>query len=91
MAKRTTSTKAKAEKRGSYRPRARKAKGQQLSLGVAVTDPDKHRQQLAAKDRKCLSCLRVFPSTGPGNRICGPCKGSSMWSGPTDFSLSGSF
>lgn len=23
--------------------------------------------------RKCLKCGELFPSTGPGNRVCSPC------------------
>ena len=26
------------------------------------------------KKRKCLMCLSMFMSEGPGNRICGECK-----------------
>lgn len=26
------------------------------------------------KDRTCLKCLKTFPSTGPGNRICKKCE-----------------
>ena len=29
--------------------------------------------------RKCLRCERDFHSFGPGNRICGPCKGRSEY------------
>lgn len=32
-----------------------------------------------AKTRKCLRCREDFLSEGPGNRICGVCKGSEDW------------
>jgi len=31
--------------------------------------------------RKCLSCDRIFMSWGHGNRICDPCKQSSLFQG----------
>ena len=32
-------------------------------------------------ERKCLSCDRIFMSWGIGNRICEPCKQSSLFQG----------
>lgn len=29
---------------------------------------------MQAKQRTCLKCNRLFPSTGPGNRICSKCQ-----------------
>jgi len=29
---------------------------------------------MEAKKRTCLKCNRLFDSTGPGNRICRPCR-----------------
>lgn len=66
----------------------KRAKPEQFSLGVVITDPDKARQQCAKKSRKCLSCSSSFDSEGPGNRICGQCKGCVPYSSPADFSLS---
>ena len=60
----------------------------QLSFGLIITDPDKARQQAARKERKCLSCSRMFLSHGAGNRICTSCKELVSYSGPSDFSLS---
>ena len=37
------------------------------------------RRAAQRKPRKCLSCLRVFASTGPGNRRCGKCRDSSEY------------
>lgn len=28
---------------------------------------------MESQDRLCLRCQKRFPSTGPGNRICGRC------------------
>lgn len=69
-------------------PRAKKA--DQLSLGVVVTDPDKHRQQLATKERKCLTCGNGFMSWGAGNRICPRCKGLDQWA-VSDLSINAAF
>jgi hypothetical protein len=75
----------------SPRPSRAKVKRAMPTFGVIVTDPDEHRKQLARKPRKCLSCSRDFDSTGPGNRICGDCKGLVAWSTPNDFSIHASF
>ena len=32
-------------------------------------------------ERKCLCCDRIFMSWGIGNRICEPCKHSSLYEG----------
>jgi hypothetical protein len=35
-------------------------------------------RKLAQKrERRCLHCGRGFTSTGPGNRLCDPCRGRS--------------
>jgi hypothetical protein len=31
------------------------------------------------KDRKCLFCKCMFPSTGPAHRICRDCKGKKSY------------
>jgi hypothetical protein len=31
------------------------------------------RPMAALLERECLKCGKSFPSTGPGNRFCGPC------------------
>jgi Holliday junction resolvase RusA-like endonuclease len=30
-----------------------------------------------ANQRTCLKCSKLFPSSGPGNRICRPCRGDN--------------
>jgi|1186.fasta_scaffold949254_2 hypothetical protein len=61
---------------------------EQLSFGLIVTDPEAHRQQLARKSRRCLSCDSSFQSTGPGNRICSRCKSTEAFhSSPDAFSI----
>jgi hypothetical protein len=60
----------------------------QLSFGLVITDPVKARQQAARKERKCLSCSRMFLSHGAGNRICQSCKKLVSYSGPSDCSVS---
>lgn len=62
---------------------------EQLTFGLIITDPQAHRQQAQCKSRKCLSCLEQFPSSGPGNRICGGCRGADRWkAGLSEFSVS---
>lgn len=29
--------------------------------------------------RRCLLCRETFPSAGPHNRICKPCKSRQVW------------
>jgi len=36
-------------------------------------------QNSFAKIRKCMRCSTSFHSSGPGNRICDPCKSSTDW------------
>jgi tRNA(Ile2) C34 agmatinyltransferase TiaS len=31
------------------------------------------------KLRRCLMCGQMFPSAGPGNRICKKCKSTQAW------------
>jgi hypothetical protein len=66
--------------------------GEQLTLGLAILDPDAHRAQLARKYRKCLSCSTSFMSAGPGNRICTRCRASDAFTcSPVDFTIHASF
>lgn len=59
---------------------------QQLDFGLIITDPQAHRIQSMRKTRRCLSCSDNFASTGPGNRICSPCKDLDAWkAGVTEF------
>jgi hypothetical protein len=67
------------------------AKVQQLTLGLIIVDPDAYRLQQQRRDRKCLSCAGMFRSSGPGNRICAPCKGLEAWSSPADYAIHASF
>jgi len=67
------------------------AKIQQLDLGLIIMDPLEFQQQQQRKGRKCLSCSRTFQSSGPGNRICVPCKGLEAWSSPADYAIHASF
>lgn len=64
---------------------------EQLSFGLIITDPEKHRIVSQHRPRRCLSCDRQFASSGPGNRICSPCKDLDVWSSPNEFSVSASF
>jgi hypothetical protein len=65
---------------------------EQLGLNEAVIDPDAYRRRVARKERKCLSCLTVFRSSGPGNRICSDCKEGVDWSSPVaSFSVAATF
>jgi ribosomal protein S27AE len=66
----------------------KRPKVEQFSLGLAITDPDKARQQAARKTRKCLSCSNSFVSEWAGNRTCGRCKNTVSYDGISDFSLS---
>jgi len=34
---------------------------------------------LEEKLRRCLMCGQMFPSAGPGNRICKKCKSTQTW------------
>jgi hypothetical protein len=64
----------------------------QLDFGLLVLDPIEHRRQQQAKGRPCLSCRSMFPSTGPGNRICSGCKQRDAWSAaPAEFSIHAAF
>lgn len=38
-----------------------------------------------ARVRPCLRCDTRFHSSGPGNRFCTPCKGSSDWQNGEDY------
>lgn len=61
---------------------------QQLSFGLVITDPQAHRIQAQRKTRRCLGCLEDFASSGPGNRICSPCRDLDGWkAGVTEFSI----
>ena len=53
----------------------RHAKGVAADLSGDPTTKRLGRHQMAA--RSCLSCDRVFLSTGPGNRLCSRCRGVS--------------
>ena len=64
---------------------------QQLDFGLLILDPEAHRVEAARKQRRCLSCERQFSSTGPGNRICSPCKSLESWTSPNEFSLAAAF
>ena len=64
-----------------------KIQPEQFTLGLLILDPEKHRIQAMRKARKCLSCSREFASSGPGNRICLPCKDLDGWKSPNEFSL----
>ena len=44
--------------------------GVAIDVGMIVLQRYAH----LVKDRKCLRCGAVFPSLGPHNRICLPCK-----------------
>jgi hypothetical protein len=70
-----------------------KAKQQpaQFSFGLIVTDPEQYRIVSMHRSRRCLCCDRQFASTGPGHRICGPCKDLDIWSSPVEFSVSAAF
>jgi hypothetical protein len=70
------------------KPKEKRAKPEQFSFGLIVTDPQAFRMKSQQRTRRCLSCARDFDSEGPGNRICGLCKQRSTWSSPADFSLS---
>lgn len=59
----------------------------QLDFGLMITDPEAHRVQSMRQTRRCLSCDGQFPSTGPGNRICGDCKQLDAWTSPAEFSI----
>jgi hypothetical protein len=63
----------------------------QLSFGLIITDPEAHRIQAMRQPRKCLSCSKTFNSTGPGHRICSPCKDLDVWTSPNEFSVAVSF
>jgi hypothetical protein len=66
--------------------RAKHAQIEQLSFGLIVTDPDRHRVEAMRRTRRCLCCSDQFNSHGPGNRICEPCKDLDGWkSGVTEF------
>jgi hypothetical protein len=61
---------------------------EQLTLGLAILDPEAHRRQLARKSRRCLSCSTSFMSSGPGNRICTRCRASDAFTcSPVEFSI----
>jgi hypothetical protein len=65
---------------------------EQLTFGLVITDPQKHRQQLACKHRMCLACSGQFASTGPGNRICSRCKSTEVFAcSPVEFSVHAAF
>jgi protein-arginine kinase activator protein McsA len=66
---------------------AKRATIEQLTFGLIVTDPEKHRIQSMRKTRSCLSCGGTFASFGPGNRICSGCKEREAWSLPADYSV----
>ena len=59
--------------------RAKHTQIDQFSFGLIITDPQAHRIQAMQKTRTCLGCSRPFASTGPGNRICSPCKDLDGW------------
>jgi ribosomal protein S27AE len=64
----------------------------QLDFGPAILDPQKHRQNLLRKSRKCLRCSTSFDSHGPGNRVCGRCKSIDAWtSAVPEYSLPSAF
>jgi hypothetical protein len=64
-----------------------KAQSKQLDFGLIITDPEAHRLEMKKKGRTCLSCSQTFQSTGPGNRICSPCKELEAWTCPAAFSV----
>jgi hypothetical protein len=37
-------------------------------------EPEEPEDAPRAAARRCLRCGRAFPSAGPQNRLCGPCK-----------------
>jgi hypothetical protein len=63
----------------------------QFTFGLVILDPQAHRIQSMHRPRRCLSCDGTFASTGPGNRICGPCKALDVWTSPNEFSVHASF
>jgi hypothetical protein len=65
--------------------------GQQLDFGLLILDPQAYRIEAQRKARRCLSCDDYFASTGPGNRICLPCKSLDGWTSPAEFSVCASF
>lgn len=45
-----------------------------------------------ARVRPCLRCQTSFYSTGPGNRVCDPCKESADWQNGVDlYSMIGGY
>jgi hypothetical protein len=54
-----------------HRGRYKKAAGLTHSLKITDEEP---LDPVIYKARRCLYCMGVFESTGPGNRLCGPCK-----------------
>jgi hypothetical protein len=64
----------------------------QPDFGPVVPNPtDPHRQRWQG-ERRCLSCSRLFASTGLGNCICRKCKHLDAWkSGVRDFTVHWAF
>ncbi len=86
------------------RPRGRgrrytRERFEQVAAPVAVIDPEEHLRQLARRPRRCMSGIsdecqdrgRMFDSEHSGHRVCDDCKGSSIWSGPLECTVSAAF
>jgi hypothetical protein len=72
---------AKAAACAAARDKARAKAAEKRAAAAALTTP-----------RRCLHCTRDFPSTGPGHRICSPCKSLEVFtSSPSSFSIHASF
>ena len=54
-------------------------------ISKAAADAAKRRQDAQKKPRRCLSCLTMFDSRGPGNRICPRCTSGITYSGDNGF------
>lgn len=52
--------------------------------GSNKSKPESDRRH-EAKVRKCLKCRNEFDSAWSGQRICGPCKGSSEYNLPSQW------
>ena len=50
--------------------------------------PEELRKMAKQKQRRCLHCSDTFASSGPGHRICSPCKSLEVFtSSPSSFSI----
>lgn len=52
----------------------------------SVSKPEPERRH-EAKQRRCLMCSDAFESAWPGERVCGLCKRTDVWSSPADLEI----